>query len=784
MKKKVLISLLVVAVLACTFAVSIFATTDSTTTEFKISQASLTLGTDLRINFKVSIPSDVNASTVKLLVWEGDVASADKNYTADTKTVGNESPTELTSTSKDGELYVFTFSGINATEMGKYVYVRAYYQTSSEAAPIYTETKRFTIAEYLDGLKTAEMAKEEASRDAKLLNVLNALMAYGDAAQELGNVGDPLPKISDGVVNVKVTNGTFADGFTEGKFLAGEKLNVTADPNSTTTPTLTAELGAGFLWTTEVDEVTSNYSDEATATYSDGIYVGKYENAFKVTVGETSKIYTDKTLAEAVELANNGTLTLLGNVDLGTASLPISGSEETPINITLDLNGKTITSTHNYPFDIYDATLTVKDGAGGGSITTTGDSIFYTNNDLSNLKIESGTFASGTNLVYVVGGTVNINGGTFTGNNSAVFVGGGTVNISGGTFTGGNDSAVYVSSGEAIISGGTFTSDSYYAVRVENGEVTIEGGEFTGNVDAVCVLDGTVNISGGTFKGGLYENTAAGATLNITGGTFNTDPSEYVDETAAVITENGDGTWTVTPYVATVTVGEGDAATIEKYTNLETAFTAVNTNGGTITLLKDVDWVDGFSEISSGKTVTLELNGYEIKSSGAIGYIINNYGNLTIQDSSDAKTGKITSIAGGGIPVWVSGGTVNITGGTFTSGTYAVRVNGGEAIISGGTFTSDERAVRVGGTGIATISGGTFKGDTYSIDAYGGTVNIEGGTFDGALNNSGGTLDITGGTFNTDPSKHVVSGYAATANEDGTYTVTATSGEGEAETTE
>ncbi|MBQ9746773.1 MAG: hypothetical protein IJW21_08125, partial [Clostridia bacterium] len=60
-----------------------------------------------------------------------------------------------------------------------------------------------------------------------------------------------------------------------------------------------------------------------------------------------------------------------------------------------------------------------------------------------------------------------------------------------------------------------------------------------------------------------------------------------------------------------------------------------------------------------------------------------------------------------------------------------------------------------------------------NINNFGGTVNISGGTFTGeysAVYVSSGETTITGGTFSSDPSEYVASGYAATANEDGTYT--------------
>ena len=205
MKKKILISLLAVLLLVCVVAVGVFVT-GSTTEEFKVTSPYLTLGEDLRFNFKVSgAPEGV---TVKLLVWEG--ASEDVDYTkADLTTSGY---TEIESTTTKNGLPVFTYRGITAAEMGKTLYLRAYYNDGTQ--DVYTEAKRYSMAQYLHSIYDSSDDKEKA--------VIDALMAYGDAAQELGNEGEPLPKISDGVVKITVSGGKFADGFTCGKFLAGE----------------------------------------------------------------------------------------------------------------------------------------------------------------------------------------------------------------------------------------------------------------------------------------------------------------------------------------------------------------------------------------------------------------------------------------------------------------------------------------------------------------------------------------------------------------------------------
>ena len=614
MKKKILISLLVVLLLVCAVAVGVFADGSAGAEEtFRVYKANLTLGVDLRFNIKVqtgALPE--GASEVKLLVWEG--AQDGVDYTqATTETEGY---TELTNpiTDENG-LLVFTYNGITAAEMGKTIYLRAYYNDGTQ--DVYTEAKRYSMAQYLHSIYKAEGTTEKENK------VIETLFAYGDAAQELGNEGEPLPKISDGVVKITVSGGKFADGFTCGKFLSGEKLNVAAD-GTESAPMLTAELGEGWLWTMADGKL----SYEAEAEYYDGIYIGKYENAFEVTVGENTEIHTDKTLAEVLELANGGTVKLLADVDMGKYNINVVG-----VTITLDLNGKNIIS--DYLFNIYDATLTVKDSVGGGSVTTTSETVFYLNVESSVLTIEGGTFTGATYAVYVGGGTATINGGTFKGN---LHCGSGsTLSITGGTFTGENN-AVYVQYGTATITGGTFTGKNN-AVQVNGGTATISGGTFTD----VCVESGTAEISGGTFTDEIHVSAGE---VQIKDGTFT---SVFVEGGKATITG---GTFT----------GEGN-----HYAVCVSGGTA-EISGGTFTGKTYAVYVNGSEVTISGGTFTSEEKVVYVESDGK----------LTISDGT-FTSGKKEDYVGSGT-LSIKGGTFNfdpssVIGIEFNSGSYSVDYN-------------------------------------------------------------------------------------------------------------
>ena len=655
MKKKILISLLVVLLLVCAVAVGVFADGSAGAEEtFRVYKANLTLGVDLRFNIKVqtgALPE--GASEVKLLVWEG--AQDGVDYTqATTETAGY---TELTNpiTDENG-LLVFTYNGITAAEMGKTLYLRAYYNDGTQ--DVYTEAKRYSMAQYLHSIYKAEGTTEKENK------VIETLFAYGDAAQELVlNPNDELtlPKISDGVVKITVAGGKFADGFTCGKFLSGEKLNVVAD-SAESALTLTAELGEGWLWTM----ADGNLSYEAEAEYYDGIYIGKYENAFEVTVGENTEIHTDKTLAEVLKLANGGTVKLLADVDMGEYNISLDLEEE----ITLDLNGKKITSSNAYLFDIFNAELTVKDDAGGGSVTTTSETVFYLNNEFSVLTIESGTFTGATHAVYVANGKATISGGTFTGDIFADTANG-TLSITGGTFS--SDPSAYVAGASENAQFGYIAeydeTNANWFVRVATeadyvAEVTV-GATTTKYMSLAAAF---ANANGGTVK--LLKDVDMGESsicllngVNIT-----------LDLNGKKITSSSIYIFNICDAELTVkdSVGGGSATT-----TAETVF-----------LLNDA-----YSVLTDASSV------------------------LTIEG------GTFTSVS---YVVHVSYGTATIKGGTFTGEWYDVYVDGGTATIEGGTFTGATYAVYVA-NGTATINGGTFKGNLHCES--GSTLSITGGTF-------------------------------------------------------
>ena len=376
-----------------------------------------------------------------------------------------------------------------------------------------------------------------------------------------------------------------------------------------------------------------------------------------------------------------------------------------------------------------------------------------------------------------------------------------------------------------------------YTINVVKGDLTIENGTFYGNVSVVQVEEGTLSVKGGTFD--LHQKwegsskylfncidkayVDGSANVAISGGTFvgfdpNVSPEQKVDgktpsfaAPGAGITKNEDGSFTAVDGM-TAQILDKDGNSVNAYNTLADAVAAAQ-DGQTVRLLADVEQN---TQLIINKSITLDLNGKTIKISGytAEKAQVSVKGNLTIQDSSEAQTGKIcsdyTGTAGRVVSV-ENGGKLTIAGGTITtegmsglSGSAVYIASGAEVNMTGGTVKVDAKRGNVamnveGSTGVFIMSGGSViaeAGDgteTYitaisgsprsTIQISAGTVSgpqavfagssattITGGNFTGSITVKNGS--ISGGTFDRALDKKAcAAGYVPADNGNGTYGV-------------
>lgn len=287
------------------------------------------------------------------------------------------------------------------------------------------------------------------------------------------------------------------------------------------------------------------------------------------------------TLASAIECAGDGQeIQLKDNVN-------VSSAITVDKNLTIDLNGKSITGTSTRIFHVTAGTLEL---AGTGNVTSNGPNtgsfsdqssvIRVGNNGSISPKIKAGlivgsgvtingpasygvtVFGSQTVETVVVNGTITSSSGAVSGNGSQAY-GGTTIIINeGASLSATNASGIYhPQSGDLIINGGTISGTTGIEIKSGNASVSVSGNPVitaTGNIDhsassngnsssgySVAVVknssytgDVTVEIESGSFTGPVCllkdSDSSYNFSIKIKGGTFSSDPSTYIADGCTV----------------------------------------------------------------------------------------------------------------------------------------------------------------------------------------------------------------------------------------------------------
>lgn len=228
--------------------------------------------------------------------------------------------------------------------------------------------------------------------------------------------------------------------------------------------------------------------------------VGAVTNGYLWEGSVTYTVYEDFTNATAT-WTDGMTLTMLGDATDLTKYI-----ETTAKGLVLDLNGHTLASSATLCTIWVDgdssSELTIRDTKGGGYVQGNVYAV-ASSSGMSKLCLESGTVER-----------VDANG-DFT--------------MTGGTIRNENGNALNTSSDlvKIVVSGGEIYSSKYAIYSY---------------IAANIVVTGTAKLTG--VKGIIDDR--GGTNFTVTGGIFSHDPSEWVNLNAYTVTENSDGTWSVT----------------------------------------------------------------------------------------------------------------------------------------------------------------------------------------------------------------------------------------------
>ena len=474
-------------------------------------------------------------------------------------------------------------------------------------------------------------------------------------------------------------------------------------------------------------------------------------------------VYAFATLADAIAAAKNGdTVLLLGNV---TQSITI-GAEQ---NLTLDLNGFTLTNTAGQHTIINNGTLTVIDNGtvdnvsnGHGALVNYGTATLLGGTYTRSAEAGTDSGPNG-NSWYVIDnnkGMLTICAGATVSSSSAWSsmirnVGGAdrnaTLLIEGGAFNGGLNTVKNDDYGMLTIQGGEFTNTAQHVIMNWSTAV-IEGGTFTPSDEASSAVwsgtwylpedagfvQGKTVIKGGTFNGAISEGvgegapnqTSDGVDYDVSGGTFTQPVDEEYFADGFELSLGADGSYTVVETektVATITRGE--------YTywfeSLDAAF-AVAQNGDTVVLLGDVNLTEA---LMIDKNVTIDLAGYTI---GAEGTAANITADVTIESSEDGGAIVYTGDGADHGLVVTKNATLTIEGVVvnYADGGQAIRLgdyNGGTPTADGGNAVLTNVTVTGGVAGVAMF--GTAEGSANKTSLTATDSSISGTVYYGIATN-------------------------------------------------
>jgi fibronectin-binding autotransporter adhesin len=457
--------------------------------------------------------------------------------------------------------------------------------------------------------------------------------------------------------------------------------------------------------------------------------------------------------------AQNGLGTLTVNLGGSGAALTFGATGFVPDSISANsLNLQDVNSSNTLTFQ--NALVLTGNDTGGGVINN--DTLIVnslTNSNALTEAIVSGLLSGTGNLEKTGNGLLVLSNGSnsYTGPTSidSAQASGGTLSVS-TLANGGSNSGIGASSNAAtnlVVSGatlqytgGTTSTDRLFQIGTSTGLVGSGVPVYTAGLDASGTGALTFSNTGTITYGNSTANAAPTFTFTGTNTGNNTFAPALVDNGTGTlsVSKTGIGTWVLantdsytggtTVGGGTLTIGNGTTGNISGGGSLlianAAADAAVNINSGSLTDTISTLFVGGNGGTASGAAGALNLSTGTLTAtaadgdatSGVFGENAGTYGALNVSGGVLSTSRLYVGYNGTGA-VLISGGTVNVTGGTY-----------GVIIDRGGAATASD---------VVTVSGGTLS--TVAADGiYVGfaQVNPESGIT--VLNNTGGTISNPG----------------------------------------
>ena len=502
------------------------------------------------------------------------------------------------------------------------------------------------------------------------------------------------------------------------------------------------------------------------------------------------------TLEEAFAAAKSGdTITLLTDCESDRINLETK-------SITVDLNGKVLTSTAAYGVMFCAKNghkITVKGDTRGSKLVGT---LMVTAETDGRIVINGGTYENNQYCPIYINGAVSSESSTLTVKNATITALPGDSNQDNGvavylagystsTFTRTTITApvtgLEIRAGKLTLTNCTVTGGSGEVVTNANGngttvtnaavaisqhttkkdiDVTITGGTYTAtaavyqtNVQGTGSENVKVSIKSGTFKGAVSAET--NNTVAVSGGTFSSAVKEEYCATGYIPKDNGNGTYGVKEGVYVAKVDN------VKYETLQAAINAAK-GGSTVRLLANVTLTET-AVFPAGKTVHLNLVGHNITATGTALRI-----NGTTDIQSTGSNGIIEST--GNVAVAV-GNNASLT-------VYSGTLKGREGAVITGTSTGAKIEIRKNATLIATDNA-VIAGNGSKRDGKPNTILVKGGTFIGGIVTEGyiacgiyapwnDNVTVSGGTFNITNGAGIVARAGTVTVTGGTFSCTGT----------